>query len=663
MEELDGLRKPDPEFWRGRRVLVTGHTGFKGTWLVLWLRSMGADVTGFSLPPATKPSMFELVKLEEDCVSVLGDIRDVEALKVAVKTARPDVVFHMAAQAIVKIGLKDPALTFSTNVMGTVNLLDALLQNDVSQPSACVVVTSDKVYARSGEKDCFSEDDALGGDEPYSASKAAQEMVVSTYRHRFEKDGRNRLVTARGGNVIGGGDLHLDRLVPTILLAIEQQKPVCLKMPEATRPWQHVLDCLCGYMLYAESVSKYEDIPYSLNFGPKGRGIQVQEVAENLYNKFGEVLRIEKDNNDCTAEHVHLSINSSLAETKLGWTPIMPNEIMWTSTADWHSSISCDEENIKQVCICDIGEYCIADYRELNEFMSEYSESCKMLTDIKKGMLRVKDYCKETLKQGANMTLLDDIVKYIDGIIQYQSANGAKNLCKNKWLDQPDNQFSTLVAYEKAWRVLYTHHWLPIRLKDKKYCDILRSGKLPKDIRYDEKSNDFSNASNLLNEYYFASTLAQLGTEVEHIHEPYDVKALLNGDIIYVECKQISREKQLKPRCKEAIQKLSVCNGIRIAFFDLSNIVYEEIFASKLWDDSSIQQYCKDKLCQLHEQIKKIEMIHKIDIVVIETFLPYAQDIHGPSTIVYRIANYHRKYDPKIRYLTKRLLALKPVFG
>lgn len=350
MEELEGLRKPDPEFWRGRRVLVTGHTGFKGSWLVLWLRSMGADVTGYSLAPSTKPSMFNLVKLEEDCVSVQGDVRDADALKVAVRTARPDVVFHLAAQAIVKVGLEDPSLTFSTNVMGTVNLLDALLQPDVPLPSACVVVTSDKVYSQSGDKDCFTEDDPLGGDEPYSASKAAQEMVVSAYRHRFEKEGRNRLVTARAGNVIGGGDFSPYRLVPDIWRASQEGKPLKLRMPDATRPWQHVLDCLSGYLLYAETLAGNEgEVPASLNFGPMGSGITVLEVAETLRDGLGKKFQIEVEESGSEGEHSNLIIDASLAGKTLRWTPKMNNEELWASTVNWYSVLGNEDDSLYTV--------------------------------------------------------------------------------------------------------------------------------------------------------------------------------------------------------------------------------------------------------------------------------------------------------------------------
>lgn len=340
MEDLGGLRKPDPSFWRAKRVLVTGHTGFKGSWLALWLKQLGADVTGLSLPPETTPSMYALAGVEDSCVSVMADIRDFDAVLTVVATASPQIVIHMAAQSLVKVGMEEPVRTFSTNVMGTVNVLEALLQGAKELPEACVVVTSDKVYARTGAKKDFVEDDPLGGDEPYSASKAATEMVVASYRQKFNAGEQARLVTARGGNVIGGGDFSRYRLVPDIWRSCHEGKPLKLRMPQATRPWQHVLDCLAGYLLYAETIATCDDVPLSLNFGPQKEGVSVLEVARLMHGSLGKELKNELEEDAAVGEHQSLSLDSSLARKCLGWSPKLDDGLLWEWTAEWYGKLS-----------------------------------------------------------------------------------------------------------------------------------------------------------------------------------------------------------------------------------------------------------------------------------------------------------------------------------
>ena len=240
----------DPRFWDGRRVLVTGHTGFKGSWLALWLESLGARVTGFSRSVPSSPSLYELARVGEGVERVEGDVRDERAVAAAVRACDPEVVLHLAAQPIVRRSYRKPAETFAANVTGTVNVLDAL-RSEAGSLRAVVVVTSDKCYDNRGLERGYREDEPLGGADPYSASKACQELVAHAYRRSFEMP----VATARAGNVIGGGDFAEDRLVPDVLRAALAGDPVVVRNPAATRPWQHVLEPLSGYLMLAERVA------------------------------------------------------------------------------------------------------------------------------------------------------------------------------------------------------------------------------------------------------------------------------------------------------------------------------------------------------------------------------------------------------------------------
>ena len=243
----------DPEFWRGRRVLVTGHTGFKGSWLTLWLHALGAEVSGFASPPPSTPSLYGLAKLDELAPSSIGDVRDLAAVENAVAAARPEVVFHLAAQALVNRSLANPVETFTTNIVGTVHLLEAVRRvgDDVV---AVVCVTSDKCYVNREWEWGYRESDELGGLDPYSSSKACQELVAASYRDSLI-DGHVAVATARAGNVIGGGDWAEYRLVPDVMMAAVEGRPVTVRNPDSVRPWQHVLNPLSGYILLAERLA------------------------------------------------------------------------------------------------------------------------------------------------------------------------------------------------------------------------------------------------------------------------------------------------------------------------------------------------------------------------------------------------------------------------
>jgi CDP-glucose 4,6-dehydratase len=253
-------------FWRGRRVFLTGHTGFKGSWLALWLTRMGAEVTGFSLP-AESPSLFEQARIGELVHHVEGDVRDLRAVEAAMAQSRPEVVFHLAAQPLVRLSYQTPVETFATNVQGTVHVLDACRR--VEGLRAIVCITSDKCYENRETDRAYREDDAMGGHDPYSASKGAAEIVAAAYRRSFFHQGDARLASVRAGNVIGGGDWAADRLIPDIVRAmIAGEKPL-IRSPDSIRPWQHVLEALGGYLMLAEQLCEGHDwAGAGCNFGP-----------------------------------------------------------------------------------------------------------------------------------------------------------------------------------------------------------------------------------------------------------------------------------------------------------------------------------------------------------------------------------------------------------
>lgn len=314
--------------WRGRRVLVTGHTGFKGAWLVLWLRALGAEVTGIALAPEHADGIYAALE-PWDLSSVLVDVRNPAALTAAVHVARPEVVFHLAAQPLVRRGYAEPALTYDTNVVGTANLLDAV--SAMPTVRAVVVVTSDKVYRQDGADRPFVEGDPLGGHDPYSASKACAELVVAEWAQRA---GGVAVATARAGNVIGGGDRAADRLLPDVVRGAETGVPAMIRYPNATRPWQHVLDPLTGYLLLAEHLLGGEAVPPALNFGPDGSA----SVAEVLTVFLDHLGRGTYTIDDAAQPHeaVSLALDASLARSTIGWRPRLDLTDALGWTAEWY---------------------------------------------------------------------------------------------------------------------------------------------------------------------------------------------------------------------------------------------------------------------------------------------------------------------------------------
>ena len=325
----------DPGFWRGKRVLLTGHTGFKGSWAAIWLREFGAEVTGLALAPDQSPSLFELAGVEGLTQSLIVDLRDAGAVEAALADRDFDLVLHMAAQPIVRTAIADPVATFASNVMGTVYLLQALrAQRDLK---AVLAITSDKVYANAETGRAFAEGDALGGKDPYSASKAASEIAVQSFAKSYFDPAGVPLATARGGNVIGGGDFSRDRIVADIVRAARRQKAVVLRHPEATRPWQHVLDCVAGYLVYLQALAGDPTTPRAMNFGPRPGGLEVTvgELATLGVEALGaRPWRHEPD--PTSIEAGSLAIDASLAREVLGFESQLDAPRAVASTMDWY---------------------------------------------------------------------------------------------------------------------------------------------------------------------------------------------------------------------------------------------------------------------------------------------------------------------------------------
>jgi CDP-glucose 4,6-dehydratase len=325
-----------PDFWHGRRVLLTGHTGFKGAWLSLWLQRLGAELTGFSLGAPTQPSLFELARVADGMQTIDGDIRDHEAVARAVADAAPEVVIHMAAQPMVRRSFAEPRLTYETNVMGTVNLLDAVRLDDSAR--VIVNVTTDKCYENREWEWGYREHEPMGGYDPYSSSKACSELVTAAFRRSFFADpAGTRLATARAGNVIGGGDWGEDRLVPDIMRAALGGPPLRLRNPNSIRPWQHVVNPLSGYLLLAEALWGSADFADAWNFGPPEDDARpVGWILERLAAAWPERLDWAVDDGPHPHEAQYLKLDSSRARGRLGWRPAVGLDRALQSIADWH---------------------------------------------------------------------------------------------------------------------------------------------------------------------------------------------------------------------------------------------------------------------------------------------------------------------------------------
>jgi CDP-glucose 4,6-dehydratase len=324
-------------FWKGKRVLITGHTGFKGSWLTLWLRHLGANVSGISLP-ALQPSLFHIAGIEDEISSYYCDITQSSELKSTIQSIQPEIIFHLAAQALVRPSYIDPVSTFATNIMGTVNLVDAA--RHCESVKSIIIITSDKCYDNQEWQWGYRENDPLGGKDPYSCSKAAAELVVNSYRHSFLSKQGIGIATARAGNVIGGGDFGKDRLLPDLLSACSVKKQMVIRNPLAIRPWQHVCEPLNGYINLSkklfENSSKFGQ---AWNFGPSDNANKtVGWIADYVQQKWPDSFAWQISQEEQLHEAQILKLDNSKSRTHLGWHPVLPVDIAIDWTVDWHKA-------------------------------------------------------------------------------------------------------------------------------------------------------------------------------------------------------------------------------------------------------------------------------------------------------------------------------------
>ncbi|WP_249127400.1 CDP-glucose 4,6-dehydratase [Bradyrhizobium lablabi] len=352
---MNSRRNPDPGFWAGKRVLLTGHTGFKGAWLALWLHRLGASVVGVSLPPASEPNLVGLAGIADLVESHFIDIRDAAALASQVRAARPEIVLHLAAQALVRTGYREPLLTFGTNVQGTANVLEAV--RGVPETRVIVAVTTDKVYRNVEHYYPYREADALGGHDPYSASKAAAEIVIASYRDAYLAGAGVAVASARAGNVIGGGDWCDDRLIPDAVRAWSNGHSLSVRRPDAYRPWQHVLEPLAGYLLLAERLWADPGLAGAYNFGPHtNEAASVRDVVQLASECYGKGDVVWGDGSEGPHEAGWLALETAKARHALGITPRWPLRESVKRTMHWYRRQH-EGMNARDLCIGDIVEF------------------------------------------------------------------------------------------------------------------------------------------------------------------------------------------------------------------------------------------------------------------------------------------------------------------
>lgn len=343
-------------FWLGKRVLLTGHTGFKGSWLSLWLQSMGVELCGLALDPPSSPSLFTQADVALGMRSLIIDIRDYESVLAAVVKFKPEIVIHMAAQSLVRTSYQDPIGNYATNVMGTVHLLEAVRQ--VNTVKVVLNVTSDKCYENKEWHWGYREEEAMGGHDPYSSSKACAELVSSSFRRSFFKNTGLALATARAGNVIGGGDWALDRLVPDILRAFEENVSAIIRNPQSIRPWQHVLEPLSGYLILAESLYINGQLDAEAwNFGPSDEDAKpVKWIVDKMALLWQRGGSWKVDTDDHPHEAHYLKLDTSKSKNRLGWYPRWDLNKTLENIVFWHSSWL-NKEKAKSLCLTQINQY------------------------------------------------------------------------------------------------------------------------------------------------------------------------------------------------------------------------------------------------------------------------------------------------------------------
>lgn len=366
---LENLAVTDMSFaniYKGKRIFLTGHTGFKGAWLAEWLISLGAEVTGFSLPPPTIPSLFQQLGLAARLRHITGDVRDLSAVRTAIDEVRPDFVFHLAAQPLVRLSYEQPVETYATNIMGTVNVLEAVRLSGLR----CVVVaiTTDKCYENKEWVHSYREEDPMGGYDPYSSSKGAAELAISAYRRSYfsAPDSPVKLASARAGNVIGGGDWALDRIVPDCIRALQRGEPIPVRNKVATRPWQHVLEPLSGYLwlgacLHSSELTAFSSqLPSAFNFGPalsSNRTVAelVQEIMKHWPGKW-----VDKSDPSAVHEAKLLNLATDKAHHFLGWSPVWSFEQTLEKTTVWYRSAMAEAGRVHSLTMADIHNYTLA---------------------------------------------------------------------------------------------------------------------------------------------------------------------------------------------------------------------------------------------------------------------------------------------------------------
>ena len=351
----------DQEFWKGKRVFLTGHTGFKGSWLSLWLCSLGAEVRGYALNPPTSPSLFNEAKIDTIIDSQIADIRDQDTLHESMTGFNPDILIHMAAQPLVRYSYDAPIETYEVNVIGTAKVLE--VARSCPNLRAIVNITTDKCYENDGRAEGYKENDPMGGYDPYSSSKGCAELVASSYRRSFLQDQGIGIASVRAGNVIGGGDWADDRLIPDILRSFEKNKPVVIRNPKATRPWQHVLEPLSGYLILAQNLYKdQKKYAEGWNFGPNEKDVQpVDWILDKMISKWPN-SSWELDNNSNPHEAGFLKLDISKAKSKLGWSPVWELSQTLERIISWHQAWL-NKDDMQAVCLTEIEEY----MREINK--------------------------------------------------------------------------------------------------------------------------------------------------------------------------------------------------------------------------------------------------------------------------------------------------------